>query len=66
MLFRSAFGQRRKTLLNALVGASPGGFDKASVLAALEITGIDGTRRGETLNLDEIAALCRALPVAGI
>ena len=61
---RAAFGQRRKTLLNALVGASPGGFDKAAVLAALEATGIDGGRRGETLNLSEIAALCRSLPVA--
>ncbi|MBC8140903.1 MAG: 16S rRNA (adenine(1518)-N(6)/adenine(1519)-N(6))-dimethyltransferase RsmA [Armatimonadetes bacterium] len=61
---RAVFGQRRKTLANALAGASPGGFEKADVQAALIATGIDGTRRGETLNLEEIAALVRALPVA--
>ena len=61
---RAVFGQRRKTLANALVGASPGGFAKSEVLAALVATGIDGTRRGETLTLEEIAALTRALPVA--
>ena len=63
---RAVFGQRRKTLANALAGASPGGFDKSDVLAALAATGIDGVRRGETLNLEEIAALVRALPVADV
>ncbi len=61
---RAVFGQRRKTLANALAGASPGGFAKTDVQAALVATGIDGTRRGETLNLQEIASLVRALPVA--
>ena len=61
---RGVFGQRRKTLANALVGASPGGFAKEDVLSALAQTGIDGTRRGETLTLQEIAALVRALPLA--
>ena len=60
---RAVFGQRRKTLANALVGASPGGFAKEDVLAALAETGVDGTRRGETLTLSEIAILVRALPV---
>lgn len=63
---RGVFGQRRKTLANALIGASPGGFPKESVLAALEETGIDGTRRGETLTLEEIATLARALPVEAV
>ncbi len=63
---RGVFGQRRKTLANALIGASPGGFGKDEVIAALAVTGIDGTRRGETLSLAEIAALVRALPVAEV
>lgn len=54
---RAAFGQRRKTLANALQG---GGFAKAAVAEMLEITGIVGTRRGETLSMEEFAALSRA------
>ncbi|MNX83502.1 Ribosomal RNA small subunit methyltransferase A [compost metagenome] len=53
-----AFGQRRKTLSNALKGA---GFDKEALEAAFTTTGIDPTRRGETLSLEEFAALARAL-----
>lgn len=63
---RAVFGQRRKTLANALMGASPGAFAKEEVAAALATTGIDGTRRGETLSLAEIAMLTRALPVAEV
>ncbi|MBC8134933.1 MAG: 16S rRNA (adenine(1518)-N(6)/adenine(1519)-N(6))-dimethyltransferase RsmA [Fibrella sp.] len=61
---RAVFGQRRKTLANALMGASPGAFPKEDVATALAATGIDGSRRGETLTLAEIATLTRALPVA--
>lgn len=57
-VMRGAFGQRRKTLANALRGA---GFDKEAVAAALAQAGIDGGRRGETLSLEEFAALSRAL-----
>ena len=63
---RAVFGQRRKTLANALMGASPGGFAKEEVASALAETGVDGTRRGETLTLAEIAMLTRALPVANV
>ncbi|MBC7805744.1 MAG: 16S rRNA (adenine(1518)-N(6)/adenine(1519)-N(6))-dimethyltransferase RsmA [Akkermansiaceae bacterium] len=63
---RAVFGQRRKTLANALMGASPGAFAKEEVASALTETGIDGTRRGETLTLAEIATLTRALPVAEV
>jgi 16S rRNA (adenine1518-N6/adenine1519-N6)-dimethyltransferase len=56
---RAAFGQRRKTLLNALSNAPVG--TKAEVEAALQTAGVDGNRRGETLNLEEIAAITRAL-----
>jgi 16S rRNA (adenine1518-N6/adenine1519-N6)-dimethyltransferase len=53
-LVRGGFGQRRKTLRRALttVLADPG-----SVLAA---AGIDGSRRAESLALEEWAALARA------
>lgn len=54
---RSAFGARRKTLLNAL--SSLGG--KEEMLGALEEAGIDPKRRGETLDLDEFGALSRAI-----
>ena len=56
----AAFGQRRKTLKNALRAR----FDPAAVDGSLSATGIDGTRRGETLSIEELAALARALPVA--
>ena len=51
----AAFGQRRKTLRNALRTAL--GDDVPAVLAA---TGIDGQRRGETLSIAEFAQLARA------
>ena len=57
MFFRvvkAAFGQRRKTLSNALKG---GGLPKEQVRDAMEAAGIDPTRRGETLSLDEFAKL---------
>jgi 16S rRNA (adenine1518-N6/adenine1519-N6)-dimethyltransferase len=59
-VIRAAFGQRRKTLRNALrhAGWSPGALD-----AALETCGIAGDRRGETLALEEFARLSDALPV---
>lgn len=56
-LVRAAFGQRRKTLANALQG---GGFSRAQVSFMLEQSGIDGKRRGETLSLEEFAELSRA------
>lgn len=51
---RASFGQRRKTLGNALKG---GGFSREAVRDALEKAGIDPTRRGETLTLEEFAKL---------
>jgi 16S rRNA (adenine1518-N6/adenine1519-N6)-dimethyltransferase len=55
----AAFGQRRKTLRNALRAV----FDEVLVDRALASTGIDGGRRGETLELDEYARLAEALRV---
>lgn len=59
---RAAFGQRRKTLLNALTNAESLPYPREVVAAALEAAGVDGQRRGETLSLEEIAAITRALP----
>ncbi|MBL0218460.1 MAG: ribosomal RNA small subunit methyltransferase A [Myxococcales bacterium] len=56
----AAFGQRRKTLRNALRAVFP---DEA-VDAALASTNIDGIRRGETLDITEFAALATAIPPA--
>lgn len=57
---KAAFAQRRKTLANSLRG---GGLPSDAVAAMLKETGIDGTRRGETLSLEEFAALSRILCV---
>ena len=64
LVSRAAFGQRRKTLWNALTNAPTLSFDRETVAAALLEAGIDGQRRGETLSLEEIAAITRALPFA--
>jgi 16S rRNA (adenine1518-N6/adenine1519-N6)-dimethyltransferase len=63
-LVRAAFGQRRKTLANALRG---GGLGTAQRIAsALDRAAIDGARRAETLGLEEFARLAEALgPTAG-
>lgn len=65
-VIRAAFGQRRKTLLNALLRA-PASFglgigmeDRARALRILSHAGIDGNRRGETLSLEEFARLADA------
>jgi 16S rRNA (adenine1518-N6/adenine1519-N6)-dimethyltransferase len=58
-VIRAAFGQRRKTLRNALRHA---GWPEVTLDAALEATGIIGERRGETLSLTEFAQLAEALP----
>ncbi len=56
-IVRGAFGQRRKTLSNALKGA---GFQKDYIDRALTEAGIDLKRRGETLSLEEFAAITDA------
>ncbi|MBF0425407.1 MAG: 16S rRNA (adenine(1518)-N(6)/adenine(1519)-N(6))-dimethyltransferase RsmA [Magnetococcales bacterium] len=53
---RAAFGQRRKTLANALKGVT------ADAAAWLARAGIDGQRRGETLSLEEFARLANTRP----
>jgi hypothetical protein len=60
-VIRAGFGQRRKTLRNALRQA---GWPAAGVASALVASGIVGTRRGETLSLEEFGRLAQALPEA--
>jgi 16S rRNA (adenine1518-N6/adenine1519-N6)-dimethyltransferase len=59
---RAAFGQRRKTLRNALAGGLH--LAEASAEAACGRAQIDPRRRGETLTLAEFAALADALAPA--
>jgi 16S rRNA (adenine1518-N6/adenine1519-N6)-dimethyltransferase len=59
-IVRAAFGQRRKTLANALRGAGlvgPGGSEPAAVC---EQAGIDPRARAETLAPEAFLALARA------
>ena len=61
-LVKGGFGQRRKTLGNALKAAR---IVEAGALArALEAAGVDPGRRAETLTVAEWAALDRALGTA--
>lgn len=53
---KAAFGQRRKTLRNALAGGELG-TGGTEVEAALTAAGIDGTRRAETLSVSEFVTL---------
>jgi 16S rRNA (adenine1518-N6/adenine1519-N6)-dimethyltransferase len=57
-IVRASFGQRRKTLLNAL-SAMPE-WDKDDARAALEAAGVDPKRRGETLSMAEFAMIANA------
>ena len=59
---RASFAQRRKTILNNLSSQLPDGkAKKEQIIEALEQTGIDPTRRGETLTIEEFGRLSDAL-----
>jgi 16S rRNA (adenine1518-N6/adenine1519-N6)-dimethyltransferase len=58
-LVRAAFGQRRKTLRNAL--SSWLNQDREAIAGFLRSQGIDPRRRGETLSVDEFIKLGRSL-----
>ena len=57
---RAAFGQRRKTLLNAL-GSVGLALSKEELAAAIEAAGISPTVRGERLSTEEFVRLSDAL-----
>lgn len=56
-LVQACFGQRRKTLRNNLTRYFEGAYDKESINQKLERIGIDGTRRAESLNMQEFATM---------
>jgi 16S rRNA (adenine1518-N6/adenine1519-N6)-dimethyltransferase len=58
-LVRAAFGQRRKTLGNALTSWLQ--RDRNEIESVLRLGGIDPVRRGETLRVEEFLALTHAL-----
>ncbi|MBF0497760.1 MAG: 16S rRNA (adenine(1518)-N(6)/adenine(1519)-N(6))-dimethyltransferase RsmA [Deltaproteobacteria bacterium] len=61
---KGAFGQRRKTLLNALAGANLPGLPKEMLKETLELAEIDGRRRGETLTVEEFVRLADVVSAA--
>ncbi|UOW68044.1 16S rRNA (adenine(1518)-N(6)/adenine(1519)-N(6))-dimethyltransferase RsmA [Paraclostridium bifermentans] len=56
---KAAFGQRRKTLLNAL--GTLGFLDKDEIREVLQESNIDEKRRGETLSIEEFANLANCV-----
>ena len=60
---RAAFGQRRKTLRNALA-TLPGELLGPQAMDAITGSGIDLSRRGETLTVREFAQLADAIAAA--
>ena len=59
---RASFAQRRKTILNNLQsGLQDSKKKKELIIAALEESGIEPTRRGETLTIEEFGRLADAL-----
>ena len=59
-LIKAAFGQRRKTLVNA-IGSSYQSFSKECIVDALTELGFSETVRGERLSTADFAALSNIL-----
>lgn len=57
-IVRASFAQRRKTLLNNLYNSELFDLSKDALSEKLLTMSIDPQRRGETLTLDEFAAIC--------
>lgn len=59
---KSSFGQRRKTILNNLTNSLDQGKEKKElIVSSLGVAGIEPSRRGETLTIEEFAKLSDAL-----
>lgn len=58
---KAAFGQRRKTLLNALSNAGYIGIGKDQVRLLLDKAGIEEMQRGETLSIQQFARLANEI-----
>jgi len=59
-IIRASFNQRRKTLVNGLKNSSELNFSKEQIIEAINAIGKPETIRGETLTLEEFAALSNA------
>ncbi|MEN2766732.1 16S rRNA (adenine(1518)-N(6)/adenine(1519)-N(6))-dimethyltransferase RsmA [Ornithinibacillus xuwenensis] len=59
-IVQACFAQRRKTLRNNLSSHFKGEFDKEKINDILESIEIDGTRRGESLDMQEFSMLANA------
>jgi 16S rRNA (adenine1518-N6/adenine1519-N6)-dimethyltransferase len=57
----AAFEHRRKTLRNSIIISRRSNISKERLDCALELSGMDGGRRGETLSIGEFAMLANAL-----
>ena len=60
-VIKASFAQRRKKLVNGLTGAPELGLTRETAEAAMSYAGIDPGVRGETLSLQEFAALTDAV-----
>jgi 16S rRNA (adenine1518-N6/adenine1519-N6)-dimethyltransferase len=60
-IIKAAFGQRRKTLLNCLRGASIINRSREESLQMFERLGFDENVRGENLDMDQFVALTEAI-----
>ncbi|RKQ33020.1 16S rRNA (adenine(1518)-N(6)/adenine(1519)-N(6))-dimethyltransferase RsmA [Oceanobacillus halophilus] len=56
-MVKASFAQRRKTLQNNLKSYFKDRYDKETINVILEKSGIDGQRRGESLDMSEFAQL---------
>lgn len=60
-VIKAAFGQRRKTLVNALSGSPEMHYEKEQILSALQSAGLSVQVRGEALTLSQFALLSNLL-----
>ncbi|MBU1154197.1 MAG: ribosomal RNA small subunit methyltransferase A [Proteobacteria bacterium] len=58
-VIKAAFSQRRKMLANSLAGGLR--RERDAIIPALEMAGVEPTRRAETLSIAEFAAVTKAL-----
>lgn len=64
-VIKAAFGQRRKTLKNAILGSALG-IPAGQVSKSLELAAIDPMRRAETLSVSEFVRLSEVLSEASL
>jgi 16S rRNA (adenine1518-N6/adenine1519-N6)-dimethyltransferase len=60
-IVRLAFAKRRKTLVNNIRHARLPGYSTEEMLRALKDSGMDGTRRAETLSAEEFGVLANCM-----